>query len=226
MASVADTLLPINATLQERSLEAATARVSAVDVPVRDIWNPDTCPAPLLPWLAWAFRVNSWLPDMAEQQQRDAIKASVYVHRHKGTAGAVRAALGALGIGCQMIEWWQDLPAADPFTFRIALDADQTPITLDTLHQLLASVERTKNARSHLSSITPGATSRAEVFSVAVAAVGSEISLCGFAGTLLLDGTWALDASQIIDGFKRTDTHTLDGTWSLNGATTLNGIQA
>ena len=51
-------LLPHNASPQERAIEAATARLADVPVPLRDLWNPETCPAELLPWLAWAFGVD------------------------------------------------------------------------------------------------------------------------------------------------------------------------
>ena len=50
-----NSLLPRNATGAERAIEGATARVGAVPTPFRDLWNPDTCPAALLPWLAWAY---------------------------------------------------------------------------------------------------------------------------------------------------------------------------
>lgn len=217
-------LLPPNATAPERALSEATARVGGVAVPVGDLWNPDACPAQILPWLAWSFSVDDWPAWLTTQQQRDTIKASLYIHQHKGTAGAVLAALESVGIGAQLVEWFQDSPVGAPYTFRINLDATQTPITQQTLTQLLDSVDAAKNVRSHLAAVTPGATSRAEVFVATVPSVGSEIDLTNYTGTLKLDGTWQLDASQMLDGFKRADTHTLNGAWSLNGATILNGI--
>jgi phage tail P2-like protein len=217
-------LLPSNSTAQERAMDDATARGGDVPVPVRSVWNADTCPAQVLPWLAWAFSVDNWSQGLTVQQQRDAVKASVEIHRHKGTIGAVREALGAIGIGMRVIEWWQDTPAAPAYTFRIEIEAGQYPVTLADMERVLEVVDRTKNVRSHLAEITPTVTSLAEVYIGGAAGVGSQITVTGTSGTLLLDGTWLLDASQIIDGFKRADTHTLDGSWSLNGATTLNGI--
>ena len=55
VASMSDqpSLLPPNASALERKLEQATLRLGTLPVPLRELWNPDTCPAHLLPWLAW-----------------------------------------------------------------------------------------------------------------------------------------------------------------------------
>lgn len=93
------TLLPPNAAALERALEAATARIGAVPVPVDRTWDPETCPAALLPWLAWALSVDEWDGDWTEERQRDAIAASIAIHRRKGTIWAMRRALQVAGLG-------------------------------------------------------------------------------------------------------------------------------
>lgn len=98
MADVA-TLLPNNATGGELALEQATARVGAVPVQIDSLWNPDTCPAHLLPWLAWALSVDDWDPNWPEGVKRAVIRQSVGIHRRKGTKGAVVEALRAAGYG-------------------------------------------------------------------------------------------------------------------------------
>ncbi|WP_323010034.1 phage tail protein I [Paracoccus sp. (in: a-proteobacteria)] len=90
-------LLPPNATRSERAIGAATAR--PVPVPVGDLWNPATCPAALLPWLAWALSVDDWDPDWSDEAKRATIAASLSVHRRKGTVWAMREALRAAGLG-------------------------------------------------------------------------------------------------------------------------------
>lgn len=219
-------LLPPNATAQERALDDSIARLGVVPVRVRDVWNPETCPSALLAWLAWAFSVDEWDVNWSDAQKRQTIQRSVAVHRSKGTIGAVREAVNALGIGAVLVEWFKQTPIGDPYTFELNLNAQQDPITQQQLSKLVDVVNSAKNLRSHLSKIKPGATSNAEVFVAVVPMVGSEIEVTGTGGTLKLDGTWALDASQIIDGFKRSETRTLNGAWSLNGATTLNGLSA
>jgi phage tail P2-like protein len=94
-----NSLLPPNATPQETAIEAATARIAEVPVPNAALWNPATCPAALLPWLAWALSVDDWDGTWPEERQRAVISASVAVHRRKGTRGAVVAALAAAGYG-------------------------------------------------------------------------------------------------------------------------------
>lgn len=154
-------LLPPNATGLERALESATSRLSVVPVPVRDIWSPDDCPASLLPWLAWALSVDGWENGWTERQKRDSIKAAYYVHSHKGTAAAMRAALAALGLGLQVIEWWEESPPGPPYTFRVKLSLEQTGITEAELQRAHEVVGTAKNLRSHLAGLDISLVSKA-----------------------------------------------------------------
>jgi len=90
-------MLPANAEPAEAAMEQATAL--RLDTTADSLWNAATCPAPLLPWLAWAFSVDIWDERWSEARQRAVIAASVEVHRRKGTRGAVVAALAAAGLG-------------------------------------------------------------------------------------------------------------------------------
>lgn len=93
------TLLPPNATRQERALEAATARMASAPVPLRDIWDATRCPAPLLPWLAWAFSVDEWREEWSDDAKRASIRDAVEIHRRKGTVWAIKRALANAGYG-------------------------------------------------------------------------------------------------------------------------------
>ncbi len=100
-----DTLLPPNATPQEIALEAATARISDIPVPVRDVWNADTCPAHMLPWLAWAFGVDEWDAGWSDDAKRQTIRDAVMIQRRKGTVWSIKRAIAAAGYGtAQLIE--------------------------------------------------------------------------------------------------------------------------
>lgn len=102
-----ETLLPSNATAQEIALDLATSRVGDVGAPLRPLWDPETCPAALLPWLAWALSVDEWEPEWPEDRKRQVIAASVEVHRKKGTRAAVRQAVAAAGYGdAQIVEFF------------------------------------------------------------------------------------------------------------------------
>lgn len=97
-------LFPPNATAQERAISEAIDRT--VPVVVREVWNPDTCPSDLLPWLAWAFSVDEWDSGWSDEVKRAAIAASVSIHRKKGTLWAVRTALENIGYpGSRVIEY-------------------------------------------------------------------------------------------------------------------------
>ncbi|EPC1727360.1 phage tail protein I, partial [Escherichia coli] len=37
--------------------EQGAQRLSELPIHINTLWNPDTCPAHLLPWLAWALSV-------------------------------------------------------------------------------------------------------------------------------------------------------------------------
>lgn len=104
-----DSLLPYNASAAERALEAAGT--DAIGIPiVEGFREPWRCPAALLPWLAWSLSVDDWDPDWPVETKRQVIAQSVEVHRHKGTIGAVKTALRAMGyVDARIIED-QELP--------------------------------------------------------------------------------------------------------------------
>lgn len=173
-------LLPINATSGERAQSIAVQRIGNVPTIVRELWDPDTCPPNLLAWLAWAFSVDQWNQNWEDSQKRETIKRSIAVHKYKGTIGAVRDALGALGVSAQVQEWFNQAPAGDPYTFAIILEASQVGISQASVQSLLTVVERTKNLRSHLSLIETRVKTQAGPTVAAVAVVGSEVCLTGY----------------------------------------------
>ena len=113
------TLLPPNATLLERRAASAGQRIEHVPVPLRDLWNPATCPADLLPFLAWSFSVDRWNPDWPTSTKRAVTSASYLVHRRKGTIGAIRRAVEPLGFEIRVTEWWQTEPPGPRGSFKL-----------------------------------------------------------------------------------------------------------
>ncbi len=91
-----DSLLPANSTPLERAMSLASARFSPPRV-LPTIWNPVTCPAALLPWLAWALAVDEWDYGWSVAKKRAVIAAAIAVHEKKGTPAAIRTSLAALG---------------------------------------------------------------------------------------------------------------------------------
>ncbi|HNM43794.1 phage tail protein I [Plasticicumulans sp.] len=171
-------LLPPHASPLERALEAvAGARIEAVEVErLRALWTPADCPAPLLPWLAWALSVDEWDADWSEATQRAVIAASVEVHRRKGTLGAVRRALAATGYRTQISEWWQQLPVGVPHTFRIDVEIDDRGIDESTFGQLTRQLDGVKPVRSHYA-LRVFSTVRGQRHAAVAAFSGSRITL-------------------------------------------------
>ena len=103
---MSNSLLPLNAQDQERAIELSIARHEAIPIITSHLWNPNTCPSSLLPWLAWALSVDEWDVTWSEATQRAVIQQSATVHRHKGTVGAVKKALHSLGLHVDFVEWF------------------------------------------------------------------------------------------------------------------------
>lgn len=143
-------LLPSNATQLERALEQATARQSNLPVPLRELWNPDTCPEHLLPWLAWSLSLDSWQPYWPLSVKRARIKAAVDIQRRKGTAKSVRDVVGSFGSALALREWWQKTPMGRPHTFEVVLTLGAgVPNTAAYQLDIIKEIERTKPVRSH-----------------------------------------------------------------------------
>lgn len=92
-------LLPPNASPQEHALDDATARVGAVPIPIREIWDPDKCPNELLAWLAWAFGVDEWDNGWSDEAKRNTIRTAVAIQRRKGSVWSVKEVIRAAGYG-------------------------------------------------------------------------------------------------------------------------------
>lgn len=96
---IVPSILPTSATEFERSIEAASARIQTFPDYIRPIWDADTCPQAILPWLAWAMSVDDWSAAWSVETKREVIRQSVWVHQRKGTIGAIKRALVAAGYG-------------------------------------------------------------------------------------------------------------------------------
>lgn len=142
-----NSLLPNNATPQEEALDLTTARIGGVDVPNRSIWNPATCPADVLPWLAWAFSVDRWDAAWTIEQKRAIVAASLFVHKRKGTPAAVKEVVDLIFGGGDVVEAWQadDL---NPHEFKIVTTGLLQSNT--DFDELIDLVDAAKPARSWL----------------------------------------------------------------------------
>lgn len=145
-------LLPPNVTALERAIEAATARMGALPVPLRTLVDPDSCPLPLLPYLAWAVSIDAWSSDWPEGVKRARVRRAIDIQRHKGTASSVRAVVESFGGAVALREWWQLDPPGPPHSFTMAVELsgnDGAPATAAFADAVINEVRRTKPVRSH-----------------------------------------------------------------------------
>jgi len=150
-------LLPPNTTRLERNLEQAMKPGEPPRI-IPTLWNSQTCPASMLPWLAWSCSAEDWDHQWPVEQKRAAIESSFDEHRHKGTPWAIKKALEVRGHPDAILVERADCVRHDGTalrngyrrrggptqwaTYRVIL---QRPITLDqaaTITALLSSVTR------------------------------------------------------------------------------------
>lgn len=140
-------LLPNNATPQEVALDLTTARIGNVDVPIRTLWDPESCPADILPWLAWAFSVDKWDATWTEAQKRAIVAGAIFVHKRKGTPAAVKEIVNAIFGGGDIVEAWQDVDLS-AHEFKIVTTGTFTAD--EQFAELIDLVDGAKPVRSHL----------------------------------------------------------------------------
>lgn len=155
-------LLPINSTQLERAIEAATDEVT--DVPLRTLYNPDTCPAHLLHQLALAWSVDRWDNNWSEAVKRSAIRSAFYVHAHKGTIGALRRVVEPLGYLIEVQEWWETTPRGVPGTFALKVGVLETGITEEMYQELTWLIDDAKPVSRHMTGLAISLETTGRVF--------------------------------------------------------------
>lgn len=116
------TLLPHPSTA-ELALEAEMAQKYCRLNPqmIKALHDPWACPLEFLPWLAYAYSVDTWNDVWPESVKRTVVANSIAVHTHKGTRGGVEDALAALGVDIEIKEWWQQEPQGERGTMEATL---------------------------------------------------------------------------------------------------------
>ncbi|KJK20353.1 phage tail protein I [Pseudomonas sp. NPDC087612] len=146
-----DSLLPLNSTDLEQAIEAAGFETT--DVPLRTLYNPDTCPAHLLHQLAWAWSVDRWDETWPEAIKRSVIRSAFYVHAHKGTIGALRRVVEPLGYLIEVQEWWQTVPQGAPGTFALQVGVLENGISEAMYLELTRLIDDAKPVSRHLTGL-------------------------------------------------------------------------
>ncbi|ELD3479405.1 phage tail protein I [Enterobacter hormaechei] len=145
---MSNSLLPPSASDFMRNAEKVTEKITDIPVMLRTLWNADTCPVNLLPYLAWALSVDRWDKDWPEQTKRQSIRDAWLIHRHKGTIGALRRVVEPLGYIINVTEWWE---ANDPpGTFRLDIGVLESGITEEMYYEMERLIADAKPASRHL----------------------------------------------------------------------------
>jgi len=143
-------ILPANLAELERDIDAALDRIGEIKVDTATLWNPWTCPAPVLPFLAWALSVDQWREAWPEAQKRRIVAKSLDLHRIKGTRRAVDLAVAGFGLEVKITEWFEAVPPMPRGTFRIDIYSTDRPVSEELGAEVLRSVESAKRKSQHL----------------------------------------------------------------------------
>lgn len=171
-------LLPPSATQTERKLAAVNAK--ACDLPVdvlRTLWNPHTCPVWRLPSLAAERSVDRWDENWPEAAKRKVIANAPFVHRHKGTVGAIRRAVEPLGYLIRVLHWYQENPNAEPGTFKLDVGVLDTGITELMYAELERLIDDAKGLTRHLTGLAISMETRGPLYVGAACYLGDELTI-------------------------------------------------
>ena len=143
------TLLPPTATKLEKNLSQAIA--CEPPIPLRSLWDPQTCPYELLPYLAWQYSVDRWDEEWSEQIKRKVIAEAFEIHKLKGTKEAIRRAVEPFGFLIKISEWWQNNQTPGSFTLEIGVS--DTGITEEYYNELSRIIDYVKPVSRQLSNL-------------------------------------------------------------------------
>jgi phage tail P2-like protein len=147
-------LMPPNATPVERHLAATGAAIADIPIPLRDIGHAATCPANVLPVLAWERSVDRWDADWPDATKRAVINASFLVHQRKGTVGAIRRAIEPLGYRVQIVPWYEMQPHGRRGTFSLEIVATARGISAEMYEELKRLIDDAKPLSRHVAELT------------------------------------------------------------------------
>ena len=176
-------LLPRNASALENAVAVASSQISEVPAPLRQLWDPETCPLELLPYLAWAFSVDRWSGDWPEKTKRDVIKKAYFIHRHKGTISALRRVVEPLGFLINVIEWWKI--GETPGTFRLEVGVLNSGIDNEMYEELERLIADAKPCSRHLTGLVISLNINGPLYVGAANYLGDELTVYPYTSEVL-----------------------------------------
>ncbi|MCZ0877282.1 phage tail protein I [Raoultella ornithinolytica] len=172
---MSNSLMAPGSSVLEQRAAAACAVISDLSVPLRDLWDPWKCPVKFLPYLAWAFSVDSWDEKWSEAEKRSVIGEAFWLHQRKGTIAAIRHVVEKMGYSLSITEWWA---VADPAgTFRLETDVNDIGITSRMLDELTRLINETKPVSRHMAQFNISAKVTGTIFIGATLSSGEIITV-------------------------------------------------
>lgn len=138
-------VLPKNSTMLEKLVEQQARHITALPVLFYQLIDADTCPAPFLPWLAWAKRVEYWDGDWSDNQKRQVIKEARTFNEQRGTQSTLSQAMEHLGLGHTLTAWHELSPKGQPFTFTVGIMSGR--VTVQQQQEIYTALNSVKSAR-------------------------------------------------------------------------------
>jgi len=199
---MSDRLLPAGSSPREVAAAEACAHLQQLPVPLRTLWNPQTCPVPLLPYLAWAWSVDRWDQTWPEETKRAVVASAQFVHRRKGTIAAIRRVVEPLGYLIRITEWWQNNAA--PGTFRLDVGVLETGITEEMYNELERLISDAKPVSRLLTGLTINLDSSGELWAAAACYSGDELTVYPYTSEVITTGGYRYSgaALHIIDNLR------------------------
>ena len=150
-------LLPPNATPLEAKLASLVAEILDIRPLGAEMLDPSAVPPDFMSLLADELRVDVWDSTWRDATKRAVLASAVSVHRKRGTLGAVRRAIRAVGIEPVITEWFEQTPPAPPHTFALGVRLNDNvdrfnpfaKVTDKRLGQAVQAVEGAKRASQH-----------------------------------------------------------------------------
>lgn len=147
----ARSLLPPNSSDAEHALEDSL-RMDVDLSAVGTLWDPASCPAAVLPFLAWGLAIARWDSTWTEAEKRAAIADAIPFHKRKGTRAIVIEVLERFNPLLELVEWWEMNPPGTPHTFEVRAPANLIPasfLNAETVDAIIRDVAGVKPVRSH-----------------------------------------------------------------------------
>ena len=189
------TLLPPGSSALERRLALTCSGISDLQVPLRDLWNPATCPVRFLPYLAWAFSVDRWDESWAESTKRQVVQDAFFIHQHKGTISAVRRVVQPFGFLIRVLEWWQT--GEVPGTFRLDIGVQEQGITEETYLELERLIRDAKPCSRHLVGMSINLQTSGTFYVGASSYIGEEITVYPYITETIISGGASFEGAAV-----------------------------